>query len=395
MPKLIDTQCKAAKARDKAYKLSDSHGLVLFIFPSGSKKWRLRYRWQGKEQTYSIGDYPELGLFEARKKCFEIKSQIKNKENPKFIKDNKRRGFADWAGEWMASMEWVDKHRATVVYRLEKLIYPHIGGRGLNEIEPPDILFIINLLQNAGKIETARRVKSIISQVYCYAIAQGGAKYDPTASLHRGVIRNRQIRSMPAITDPRKIGALLNAIDNYPGGIVVKYALKIAPFIFLRPGALRCAQWDWVDWQQQLMRLPANIMKNKKEHLVPLANQVINLFKELQKITGVGGMIGMGKYLFPAVRGNDRPLSDGTLTVALRTLGYTNDEIVPHGFRTTASTLLNEMGFSSDVIERQLAHVEQNKVRGAYNRAEYLEQRREMMQAWADYLDRLKLSINP
>ena len=279
--------------------------------------------------------------------------------------------------------EFSEKHQGTVMYRLETYIFPVIGKTHIAKLEAQDILGVVKPLEQRGKHETSRRVLQIISQVLRYAVITGRAKYNVAADL-RGALRPRKTVHRAAVLEPEKVGQLLRDIDNYEGYFPLVCALKLAPLVFTRSTELRAAQWQEVNLDAGEWRIPAERMKMRQQHFVPLSRQAISILRELQKYSGEG------KYLFPSIRTESRPLSDMTMLNAIRRMGYQKHEMCIHGFRSIASTLLNELGYNRDWIERQLAHGDQDEVRAAYNYAEYLPERRKMMQAWADYLDGLR-----
>ena len=291
----------------------------------------------------------------------------------------------------MVAREWLDKHRAKfaratvakIEWLFEGYLFPQLGARPMAEIEPPELLAALQRIEQRGRHETAHRTKQIAGQVFRFGIATGRAVRDPSADL-KGALSPVVTTHHAAVTTPAAIGALLRAIEDFRGSFPVWQALRLAPLVFVRPGELRKAEWTEIELDAGLWRIPAERMKTRKAHLVPLARQAVTLLRELHPLTG------RGKYVFPSIRTQTRPMSDNTLNAALRRLGYGQDEMTAHGFRALASTRLNEMGYRPDVIERQLAHVEKDQVRSAYNRAEHLSERRTMMQEWADYLDGLR-----
>lgn len=390
---LSDTAIRKAKPGPKAVKLADGGGLYVLLNPNGSRWWRFDYRYGGKRKTLSMGTYPDTGLAEARERLAEARKLLAANVDPgearKAAKaagaERAANSFATIAAEWLAKQApgmapaTLEKARWT----FDDLVNPWIGARPVAEIEPPEVLKLLHRIEARGKIETAHRTKQRIGQVMRYAIATGRALRDPTADL-RGALTPAQVRHRPALTDPAKVGELMRAIDSYPGGLVVRCALQLAPLVFLRPGELRQAEWTEFDLEGALWRVPAARMKMREEHIVPLPVQAVAILRELQPLTGGG------RYVFPGHRSRKRPMSDAAINAALRRMGYDKDTMTGHGFRAMASTRLNEMGWASDVIERQLAHAERNKVRAAYNRAQYITERTRMMQAWADYLDGLR-----
>ncbi len=371
---------RQAESKDKVYSLSDKRGLILTVHPNGSKYWILRVYVDGKERRRSLGKWPELSLKEARAKAHDVFKNIVS-YTPQTTGGDK---FEDLAAEWL-NTRMEDKKPSyvkTIKLRLNKFILPKIGEMRLNDISSAVVLQLCRDIEARGILETASRVKQIIGAVFRFAIASGKAENDPTVAL-AGALKTHHEQHMATITDPDKIALLISQMKNYPYD-VVRIAMLFSIYTFARPGEVRSAEWKEIDFDNRLWKIPAEKMKMKRPHIIPLSSQVIDLLTELKKFTG------RQKWLFPSARLNGRCMSENTVRVALRTLGYSKSEIVPHGFRSMASTILNEQGWSPDVIERQLAHVEQNKVRAAYNRAEYLDERKNMMQSWADWLDGLE-----
>ncbi|BCG64954.1 MAG: hypothetical protein methR_P2748 [Methyloprofundus sp.] len=388
--KLSVAKVKNAKPKSKSYKLSDGKGMYLLVTAKGTKLWRMDYSFNSKRNTHSLGTYPVVSLEEARKRLIEAKQLIDNDVDPNFYRkttkaNTAKNTFEAVAKEWHAkfSPNWSQGHSQRILRRLEKDIIPWLGTRQICEIKAPELLTVMQRAENRGALETAHRIRQNCGQIFRYAVATGRAEYDISAFL-KGALPPVIAEHHASITDPKKIGTLLRAIDGYEGEFSTRCALKLAPMVFLRPGELRRAEWSEFDLKKNEWRIPAEKMKMRAPHIIPLSNQVLLILSELQPLTGAG------KYLFPSIRSTTRPMSENTINGALRRLGYTKDEMTGHGFRSIASTLLNEMGWKPDVIERQLAHSERNKVRAAYNYAEHLPERRKMMQAWADYLEQLK-----
>lgn len=389
---LTDIKVRSLKGRDRQYKVADGRGLFLIITPTGSKYWRFRYRFADREKSLAIGIYPDISLADARDKAHEARKLLANDKDPGAEKQSKKRAiklaaqntFEMVAREWFQknSAQWVDTHGDRILRRLEKDVFPWVGKRPITEISAPEILSVLQRIENRGAIETAHRTHQNFGQIFRYAIAAGYAENDPSPHL-RGALKPVQQRHHASITDPKAIGDLLRAINSYEGYFATKCALRLAPLFFVRPGELRKAEWSEFDFETAEWRIPAAKMKMRSIHIVPVCTQAIAILRELQVLTGEG------KYVFPGVRTSKRPMSENTVTGALRRLGYTSDEMTGHGFRSMACTILNEQGWNRDAIERQLAHAERNNVRAAYNYAEYLPERRKMMQEWADYLDQL------
>lgn len=387
------TAIRNAKPGDKLRRLFDGRGLYLEITPSGARYWRLKYRHAGKEKRLALGVYPAVSLAKAREKREEARAVLSEGRDPAAErKARKARAllsaattFEGVAREWLATQK---KKLAAVTYAkaestLTANVFPWIGATPIAEIEAPDLLAVLKRVEARGANETAHRLKARVGQVFRYAIAHGTATRDPSADL-RGALVPVVSRSHAAITDPDKVADLLRALDSYQGQLVTRSALRLAPLLFVRPGELRRAEWAQIDLDAGEWRIPAHKMKMREAHVVPLPTQAVAILRELQPLTG------RGRYVFPGLRTSGEPMSENTVNAALRRLGYDKTTMTGHGFRAMASTRLNELGWAPDVIERQLAHAERNKVRAAYNRAQYMAERRTMMQAWADYLDGLR-----
>jgi integrase len=287
--------------------------------------------------------------------------------------------------EWFTKYQptWTAGHAKDIMSRLNRDVFPWLGNHPVGEITAPELLAVLRRIENRGALETAHRIKSSCGQVFLYAIATGRAERNPSADL-KGALPPVKPKRMATITDPKEVGALLCAMEDYRGSFVTKCALRLAPLIFVRPGELRHAEWSEIDLDGMEWRIPAGKMKAREPHIVPLSQQAVDIFNEIQPLTG------NGRYVFPGARSIHRPMSENAVLAALRRMGYEKGMMTGHGFRAMASTCLNEMGWKPDVIERQLAHAERNQVRAAYNHAEYLPERRKMMQAWADHLDALR-----
>jgi len=387
---LTDKAIRGAKPSTKPYRLADGRGLVLIIDPRGGRYWRYRYRIEGRQKQISLGVYPEVSLKHAREKLDDVRRQVADGLDPSAVRQaakieqvNKQETFGDIAEEyWAQHIRSLAKSTQIRDRRILEKLLARLRNRPTSEIDTPEILATLRTIESKGTYETTHRALGLASRIYEYAIATGKATRDATSGLRRAIA---PVISQPhaAITDPKKFGALLRAIDGYSGQPATIAALKLLPYVFTRPIELRQSQWSEFDLETADWRIPAERMKSRREHLVPLANQCVKLLSELQVITG------SGDFVFPSLR-QGRPLSENTINAALRTMGYDGQTHVSHGFRSTASTLLHEMQFPSQVIELQLAHVDSNKVRAVYNRAERLPERRQMMQAWADYLEVLR-----
>lgn len=375
----------------------DGGGMFLDVRANGSRYWRMKYRHAGKERLLSFGVYPEVSLAEARRRRDAARRAIRDGADPATLK--RARKVADQvaaANSFEAiAREWLETQRKTLSastfkkaeWTLLTQVCPWIGSQPIIEVDAPALLSVLRRIEARGARDTAHRTKERCGQVFRYAIATGRASRDPSTDL-RGALAPPLRKSRAAVTDPAKVAALLRDIDGYKGQFQTCCALKLAPLVFVRPGELRRAEWAEFDLDAAEWRIPADKMKMREEHVVPLAPQAVAIVRELQPLTG------RGRYLFPSLRTPLEPMSENTINAALRRLGYDRDTMTGHGFRAMASSRLNEMGWKPDVIERQLAHAERNKVRAAYNRAQYMDERRRMMTAWADYLDQLKAGGN-
>jgi integrase len=388
---LTETALKAVKPAEKAFKLFDGRGLFLFVPPSGARLWRMKYRYGGREKLLAIGEWPHTSLKRARDRLNEARQLLADGIDPAAKKKAEREAVADTFAA--LAKEYLDTKRSSLKpktlskaqWLLDDWLNKYAGKIPLRHLKAADILSVCRRIEAKGLNETAHRARALASRVMRYGVITGRVDRDPCADL-RGALTPVKTKNHAAITDPIKVGELLRAIDGYEGQPSTAFALKLAPYVFARPGELRAAAWSEFELEgdQPVWRIPAERMKMGEQHIIPLARQVVAILKQLQLITGDGPL------LFPSLRSKKRPISDNTVNGALRRLGYSHDQHTGHGFRSTASTLLNEHGWNPDLIELQLAHAERNKVRSAYNRAERLSERRTMMQAWADYLDSLK-----
>lgn len=388
--RLTDTKVRQAKPGPKPYKLADGSGLFLLVHPNGSRYWRLKYRAAGKEKLFAIGVYPEITLADARQKTLEARRMIREGSDP--VKERRKTRaavavtadtFQTIAEEWMASREneWSPTYVDAVRSALIANVYPQIGGYPVRTITVPVMRECLLMMERRGALAALRKVRMWVSQVLRYAIATGRADVDPAAPL-RGTFKAHKPRNFAALTKPQEFGELIARIKAYDGSPVTRCALLLMAYTFVRTGELRGAEWAEFDLDNALWRVPAARMKMGEEHVVPLSRQTLALLAELKPLTGHSPL------LFPNERKLNTPMSENTILYALYRMGY-HSRATGHGFRSSASTLLNELGSDADVIERQLAHQERNKVRAAYHRAEYLAERRSMMQRWADYVDEL------
>lgn len=389
---LSDVVIRKAKPADKIQRLFDGGGLYLEITPAGGKLWRQKYRFAGKEKRLSHGTYPEVTLAEARARRETARKLLANGTDPgEQKKADKAAGeeraansFEAVAREWHGkySKNWAASHASKIMGRMENDLFPWIGSRPVAEIKAPDLLRCLRRIENRGALETAHRVLQNSGQVFRYAIATGRADRDPSADL-RGALAPWKPQHYPAPTDPAAVGELMRAIHGYTGGNVVKAMLMMAPLVFVRPGELRQAEWAEIDLDAAEWNIPAHKMKMREPHMVPLSRQVIEILIDLQPLTG------NRVHVFPGGHDPRKPMSENALNAALRRMGYDKDTLTAHGFRAIARTLLDEeLKFRPDYIEHQLAHAVRDPNGRAYNRTAHLAERRKMMQAWADYLDR-------
>lgn len=393
---LTAIEASKARATDKPQKLADGGGLYLLVQPNGAKYWRLDYRFAGKRKTLAVGVYPDVSLSDARERREAGRKMLANGADPSAVKKAQKaavvalaeNSFEIVAREWLSkfSKNWKESHTKTISVRLINDVFPWLGARPIGEITAPELLTVLRRIESRGALDSAHRVSAICGQVFRYAIATGRAQRDPSADL-KGSLPAHRGKHLAAITVPMQIGKLMRDIEGYRGSFIVRCALRIAPMVFVRPIELSRAEWTEFDFDKAEWRIPADKMKMKALHIVPLPTQAVAILRELHPLTG------SGKYLFPNVRTGTLPMAGNTMLAAIRGMGYTSTEMTAHGFRHMASTLLNEQGFNADAIERQLAH-KASGVRATYNAAEYLPERRRMMQAWADYLDGLKLGAN-
>lgn len=409
MGKLTDKAIQAAQAKNKQYTLSDGDGLTLVIKPKGTKLWWLRYRFANKAKTLSIGIYPVVSLKEARERAFEARKILTKGVDPSDLKQAAKaerlrssdstvstgESFESVAREWFQkfskSNNWEESHSSKILGRLEKDVLPWIGQRPIKEITAPELLSVMRRIEARGALETAHRALSECGRIFRYAVASGLAERDPSGDLRGALPPYKKDKHFAAVTDPKKVGDLLRDIEAYSGTVIVRCAFALSPRLFLRPGELRKLQWDWMDFQEATLTIPPSGHKTGKKtqapHLVPLSRQALEILIEIQPLTG------KDKFVFPGARDKNRPMSDNAVRSAMRRLGWTGEEMTPHGFRAMASTILDNMGFRQEWLERQLAHEEQNRVKAAYKRdlhLMYLTERRRMMQEWSDYLDSLR-----
>lgn len=398
-----DAVYRAAKPKDKDYFINDGGGLNLVVGKNGAKLWRFVYTFAGKRKKLAFGAYPGITLEAARRKAEGAREQIAGGIDPVEVRDQAKQekqlskqnqarvkeglpiidSFADVTHQWLDSISHLTSattHKKKVS-RIERLAFPVLGNKPIKEIKSADVLAALKPMIEKQQLETAHRLYSEISSIFAYAIVHNFTEYDPAQPVAKQ-IPAQKVKHRAAIIDPKQVGQLLRDISNYQGTFVVQSAFRLSPLLFQRPGEIR--QMLWADVDLVALEWRPYISKTDFHHIVPLSAQAKAILEGIQPLTDGG------QYVFPSSRGDGRPMSENTIRTALKSLGYESDVMTAHGFRTTASTLLNEQGWSPDAIERQLAHAPRDQVRAAYNRAQYLDERRRMMQAWADYLDQLK-----
>jgi integrase len=396
---LTETRLRALKVKDKPYKVADQRGLYIEVTPSGGKLWRFRYRIGKVEKKLAIGSYPDISLKQAREATYEARHSVASGGDPAFEKRKQKireeflsaQTFEAVAREYIEQM-MVQNGRADATlikanYFLDQLV-PAIGDRPIQDIEPFEVLAPLKRLEATGKHETAKKCRSFAGRVFRYAVATTRCTADPTSML-KGALVTPRAKHYAAILEPKELGGLLRAIDDYTGYPVTRFALQIAPHVFVRPGELRHAEWREIDLVEGIWKIPAGKMKARRPHAVPLSKQVISLLTDLAEMLDHKG------YVFPSARSFTRPMSENALNAAFRRMGFSKDEVTAHGLRATASTFLNESGlWNPDAIERALAHGDSNAVRGAYHRGKHWEERVRMAQWWSDHLDQLRLGGN-
>ncbi|HVS31579.1 MAG TPA: integrase arm-type DNA-binding domain-containing protein [Thermoanaerobaculia bacterium] len=402
---LTDTVIRNAARRGKPYKLHDERGLYLLVSAAGGKLWRFKYRFAGKEKVLALGQYPDVPLKAAREKRVEARQLVAAGKDPGVEKKVTRERlkasavgtFEAVAREWLKKFasRWTPATAATKLRRFEIHVFPRIGARPIRDITAPDLLAVIRRVEATGRHDTAHRVHQLCGEVFRYAIATDRADRDPSGDL-RGAFSPAVVTNRAAVTEPAKVGAILRMYDRYDGYIVTRCALRLAPLVFVRPGELRQAEWSEVDFDKGEWTIPAWKMKMRNSHTVPLSRQAIAILRELQPVTGEG------RYVFPSGRTGERPMSDNAVLAAMRRMGIPKDEMSGHGWRAVARTLiaenLEQLGLvgaiwesmAREIVEHQLAHLVKDATGEAYNRTKFLRERRQMMQAWADYLDTLR-----
>lgn len=385
---LTNAAVKAAKARAKPYKLADSQGLYLHVMPSGARYWRVKYRFAAKEKLLALGVYPEVSLLAAREQRDAARAQLRAGADPGTQRKADRastlqrhaNSFQAIAREWIEKRAglWKDSHSAQVLVSLESNIFPSLGDRPVSEITPRELLDCLRTIERRDALDTAARVAQRCSNIFRYAIQTDRATVNPAAEL-RGALKTRKVTHRATIARS-ELPSFFAKLRGYDGRPETRLAIRLLMLTFVRPGELRGAEWAEFDLDAAEWRIPAHRMKMGEEHVVPLSTQALAVLRELHALTSWGPLV------FPGISDPRKPISENTVLFALYRMGY-HKRATGHGFRALASTCLNEMGWRPDVIERQLAHAERNKVRAAYNRAKFMAERREMMQAWADFLE--------
>ena len=391
--KLTASQVKSAKPAIKAYKLSDGRGLYLFVQPNGAKYWRLKYRFGRKEKLLAIGVYPDVSLAQARAACDEAKVLLRDNRDPSSVKQLRKNFLVEQSNDTFEAIatEWFEQkmtsmsvgYKARTWRLLENDLFPTIGKSPIAEVSAVQLLEALRTIERRT-VYIAHRAKQTCSQIFRYAISTGCTDRDIASDL-TGALRPRTVKHAATLLDPNAIGQLLRSIDAYSGSMVVRGALQLSPLLFVRPGELRTMEWQEINWDERRWEIPSSKMKMREAHIVPLAKQSLQVLAQMEPLTG------RGSFVFPSARKGGRPLSDNGVRTALRSMGYSNEQISPHGFRAMARTLLDEeLRFPVDHIEQQLAHAVKDPLGRAYNRTKHLDERAMMMQRWADYLYRLK-----
>jgi integrase len=395
---LTDTAIRNAKPADKPYKVTDSQGLYLLVNPRGSKLWRIKYRIDGVERKLSLGAYPEITLAEARAARDAARRQLAHAIDPNVAKRQARIEASIRASNSFASVaeELIEKkaREGLAEPTLEKmrwfvkLMGADFGKRAVTDITPQELLHELQKHERRGRLETANLLRAFASRVFRFAVATARAERDP-AQLLIGALTTPRVKHFAAIIDPNEFGALLRAIEDYQGDPAVMYALKLTPHVFQRPGELRQMEWAEVNFDKAVWTIPVTKMKMRQPHSVPLSRQALAILQAMRSLSG------SGRYVFPSIRTRARPISENTINAALRRMGYSKEQMTAHGFRTSASSLLNESGkWNPDAIERALAHMVAGSVRRIYNQSAYWAERVEMAQWWSDYMDELRKGGN-
>ena len=388
---LTDRAVQQALAKDKPYKIYDKDGLCLLVKPSGKKYWRFKYYFCGKEGQYAIGVYPAVSLKNARREVSQLKDLLAQGIDPNANKKSKQQISAQLSDNSFSkiALEWFEvkikdqskSHSSRTLRLLTKELFPKLGHLPIESITPPVLLTVLRAIEERGVVDTAHRAKQVASLVFRYAIITGRAERDPSCDL-TGALKSRSKIHYASITEPGDVAKLCHNIRLYEGSLTIQYALKLSPLLMCRPGELRQLEWSEIDFFKGIIEIPKEKMKMRSSHIIPLSHQAELFIKEIQQVTG------QGRFVFPSVKTRTKPISDNGVRSALRTMGYDNSQITPHGFRAMARTLLDEvLLYPVEWIEQQLAHTVKDPLGRAYNRTKHLPQRKIMMQDWADYLD--------
>ena len=387
---LTDTKIRNLKKKKKLYRVADSQGLTLEINPNGSKLWRHRYRFNNRATMMSLGPYPLVSLLEARQARNKNKQLLFKGINPKQIKEELnpriRATFEEMFHKWINKNknQWSIGYVEDTIQRSNNYLLPKLGNLPIEDIKSSEIRNLLLKIQETGKLDMLKKVRSILNGIFKYSVGMDIIKINPVRDLPNDIFEKKPEKHYATITDPKEIPWLLDKLEQHEGTYEVRAALVIAPPVFLRPTELTGMLWSEIDFDNHLIRISKERMKTKKPHLVPMSKQVLKALQNLRNVNIDS------KYVFPTSRNITKPITSDSLRLALRRVGISKDKMTTHGFRSMASTRLNELGHSADLIEIQLSHLPINKVRAAYNHAEYLEERRLMMQAWSDYLDLLQ-----
>lgn len=389
---LSDVKIRNCKPPEKQIKLFDADGLFLLVTPQGGKYFRFKYRFDGKEKLLALGTYPEISLSDARMRRDEARKKVAHGIDPGAVRKAQKQAetaetetFEVITREWHTKFTptWTSGYAEKLLSALDRDIFPWIGARPIKDLKAPELLAVLRRIEGRA-LETSHRMRGLLGQIFRYAVATGRAERDPAADL-RGALPQPKERHYPAIVDPKEAAPLLRAIDGYKGDFTTKCALRLAPMLFCRPGELRQAEWSEINLDESVWNIPAEKMKMKQTHIVPLSSQAVAILTDLKPLTGAS------RYVFPSLRSFARPMSNNTVNAALRRMGYDKDTMTGHGFRALARTILDEvLQVNPNVIEAQLAHKVPDRLGTAYNRTSHIIERRKMMQRWADYLDGLK-----
>jgi integrase len=393
---LTDTKVRNLKPKDKLYRMADSHGLALEINPNGSKLWRHRYRYNHNATMMSLGHYPEVSLLDARQERDNNKQLLKKGVNPLKAKSNSsitKSTFSDMFDKWIDKNKdgWTLGYVEDTVQRANNYLIPILGKLPVEDIKSPDMRNLLLSIEKTGKLDMLKKVKGIANGVFKYSVGMGLIEVNPVRDLPGDIFKKKPIKHYATITDPKEIASLLGKLEKYKGSHEVNTALKLAPHLLLRPSELSGLLWSEIDFDEKLIRIGAERMKMNRVHLVPLSKQTFTIFQILSQYDNGS------PFVFPSPRGLNASITPDSLRNAIRSLGVEKEEFTTHSFRSMASTRLNELNYKGDVIEIQLSHAQKDKIRSAYNHAEYLPERKKMMQDWSNYLDKLqnKTSVSP